>query len=194
LIEGNAAIFAFISAVLLVFLVLAAQYESWAMPMAVLLVVPMCLLSAVLGLWMWKLDLNIFVQVGFIVLVGLAAKNAILIVDTARRHKAEGSSRFDAAVAAAKDRLRPIIMTSFAFILGVLPLVVSHGAGFEMRRTLGVAVFFGMLGVTFFGIFLTPVFYFVVDWLSSPTAAQGAQSAPPHDTATVSLNEVPPPT
>ena len=193
LIEGNAAIFAFISAVLLVFLVLAAQYESWAMPMAVLLVVPMCLLSAVLGLWMWKLDLNIFVQVGFIVLVGLAAKNAILIVDTARRHKAEGRSRFDAAVASAKDRLRPIIMTSFAFILGVLPLVVSHGAGFEMRRTLGVAVFFGMLGVTFFGIFLTPVFYVIIDWLSSRNETPGADAVP-HDTPMVRLSEVPPTT
>jgi multidrug efflux pump len=167
LIEGSAALFAFVGAILLVFQVLAAQYESWSMPMAVLLVVPMCLLSAVFGLWMWKLDLNIFVQVGFIVLVGLAAKNAILIVETARHRQAAGANRFDAAIAASKDRLRPIIMTSFAFILGVLPLVVSHGAGFEMRRTLGVAVFFGMLGVTFFGIFLTPVFYYVIDWLAS---------------------------
>ena len=164
--EGSAAIFAFIGAIILVFLVLSAQYESWSMPMAVLLVVPMCLLSAVAGLWMWKLDINIFVQVGFIVLVGLAAKNAILIVETARHMKSTGQSRFDAAVNASTNRLRPIIMTSFAFILGVVPLVVSHGAGFEMRRTLGVAVFFGMLGVTAFGIFLTPVFYYVIDWLS----------------------------
>ena len=166
LLEGSAAIFAFIGAIVLVFQVLAAQYESWAMPMAVLLVVPMCLLSAVAGLWIFRQDLNIFVQVGFIVLVGLAAKNAILIVETARNRKAAGESRFDAAINASKNRLRPIIMTSFAFILGVLPLVVSHGAGFEMRRTLGVAVFFGMLGVTAFGIFLTPVFYYVIDWLS----------------------------
>jgi len=169
LLEGSAAILAFAGAVLLVFQVLAAQYESWSMPLAVLLVVPMCLLSAVVGLWMWKLDLNIFVQVGFIVLVGLAAKNAILIVETARRHKDNGQDRFDAAVTASKDRLRPIIMTSFAFILGVLPLVFSHGAGFEMRQTLGVAVFFGMLGVTVFGIFLTPVFYYIIDWLGSRT-------------------------
>ena len=176
MIEGSAAIFAFIGAVLLVFQVLAAQYESWSMPMAVLLVVPMCLLSAVCGLWIWKFDLNIFVQVGFIVLVGLAAKNAILIVETARNRKASGSSRFDAAIAASKDRLRPIIMTSFAFILGVLPLVISHGAGFEMRRTLGVAVFCGMLGVTLFGIFLTPVFYFVIDWLA--TRGEVIASAP----------------
>lgn len=179
LIEGSAAVFAFIGAILLVFQVLAAQYESWSMPMAVLLVVPMCLLSAVVGLWMWKLDLNIFVQVGFIVLVGLAAKNAILIVETARHRKSGGASRFDAAVAASKDRLRPIIMTSFAFILGVVPLVVSHGAGFEMRRTLGVAVFFGMLGVTVFGIFLTPVFYFVIDWMASRKEKAGTPPSGP---------------
>lgn len=183
LLEGSAAILAFAGAVLLVFQVLAAQYESWSMPLAVLLVVPMCLLSAVVGLWMWKLDLNIFVQVGFIVLVGLAAKNAILIVETARRHQSEGRSRFEAAQQASQDRLRPIIMTSFAFILGVLPLVFSHGAGFEMRRTLGVAVFFGMLGVTLFGIFLTPVFYYVIDWLGrrgdSGTAAGESPSAEP---------------
>jgi len=182
LLEGNAAIFAFIGAILLVFQVLAAQYESWSMPMAVLLVVPMCLLSAVIGLWMYEQDINIFVQVGFIVLIGLAAKNAILIVETARRRKADGESRFDAAVNASKGRLRPIIMTSFAFILGVVPLVISHGAGFEMRRTLGVAVFFGMLGVTGFGIFLTPVFYYVIDWLTDrngpPAAAPPAGSEP----------------
>ena len=166
LIEGSAAIFAFIGAILLVFQVLSAQYESWSMPMAVLLVVPMCLLSAAAGLMMWRMDLNIFVQVGFIVLVGLAAKNAILIVETARARHAGGMSVHDAAVAAAKNRLRPIIMTSFAFILGVAPLVIAHGAGAEMRRTLGVAVFSGMLGVTFFGIFLTPVFYLVIEKLS----------------------------
>ena len=187
--EGSAAIFAFIGAIILVFLVLSAQYESWSMPMAVLLVVPMCLLSAVAGLWMWKLDINIFVQVGFIVLVGLAAKNAILIVETARHFKSSGESRFNAAVNASTNRLRPIIMTSLAFILGVVPLVVSHGAGFEMRRTLGVAVFFGMLGVTTFGIFLTPVFYYVVDWLSdrggkkAKTPATSESSGTAGDTA-----------
>ena len=179
LIEGSAAIFAFIGAVLLVYLVLAAQYESWTMPVAVLLVVPMCLLSAVVGLWMQRLDLNIFVQVGFIVLVGLAAKNAILIVETARHRKQAGCSRFDAAVEASKDRLRPIVMTSLAFILGVVPLLVSHGAGAEMRRTLGVAVFSGMLGVTVFGIFLTPVFYYVVDWLSPDGNGSPEQAANP---------------
>jgi multidrug efflux pump len=111
---------------------------------------------------MAKMDVNIFVQVGFVVLVGLASKNAILIVEFARDRQAEGASLYDAAVEAARVRLRPIIMTSFAFILGVLPLVVSHGAGAEMRRTLGTAVFAGMLGVTIFGIFLTPVFYYIV--------------------------------
>ena len=176
LIEGSAAIFAFIGAILLVFQVLSAQYESWSMPMAVLLVVPMCLLSAVAGLMMWHMDLNIFVQVGFIVLVGLAAKNAILIVETARARRAEGMSAHDAAVASAKNRPRPIIMTSFAFILGVAPLVISHGAGAEMRQTLGVAVFFGMLGVTFFGIFLTPVFYLVIEKLGGQKAVEGQQS------------------
>src|SRR5262249_5608134 len=113
-----------------------------------------------------RMDVNIFVQVGFVVLVGLACKNAILIVEFARDRQAEGATRFDAAVEAAKVRLRPIVMTSFAFILGVLPLVITHGAGAEMRRTLGTAVFAGMIGVTFFGIFLTPVFYSVVRWLS----------------------------
>ena len=163
LMEGSAALIAFIGAIILVFLVLAAQYESWSMPMAVLLVVPMCLLSAIAGLWITHLDINIFVQVGFIVLVGLAAKNAILIVETARERRHSGKSLHDAALEAAKERLRPIVMTSLAFILGVAPLVVSHGAGAEMRQTLGIAVFSGMLGVTFFGIFLTPVFYSVID-------------------------------
>ena len=169
LLEGSAALYAFIGAIVLVFLVLAAQYESWSMPMAVLLVVPMCLLSAVVGLWMTHLDINIFVQVGFIVLVGLAAKNAILIVETARERRHAGMSAIEAATEAAKERLRPIIMTSLAFILGVAPLVVSHGAGAEMRQTLGIAVFSGMLGVTLFGIFLTPVFYSVIEWFGGQT-------------------------
>jgi multidrug efflux pump len=153
---------AFALGVILVFFVLAGLYESWSLPMAVILVVPMCLSSALAGVAMAKMDVNIFVQVGFVVLVGLASKNAILIVEFARDRQAEGASLYDAAVEAARVRLRPIIMTSFAFILGVLPLVVSHGAGAEMRRTLGTAVFAGMLGVTIFGIFLTPVFYYVV--------------------------------
>ena len=148
--------------VLLVFFVLAGLYESWSLPLAVILVVPMCLLSALAGVWLAGMDINIFVQVGFVVLVGLAAKNAILIVEFARDRQEEGISIFDAAVEAARVRLRPILMTSFAFILGVVPLVVAHGAGAEMRRTLGTAVFAGMIGVTFFGIFLTPVFFYVI--------------------------------
>ena len=170
--EGSAALYAFIGAIILVFLVLAAQYESWSMPMSVLLVVPMCLLSAIIGLWITHLDINIFVQVGFIVLVGLAAKNAILIVETARERRHAGMSARDAALEAAKERLRPIIMTSLAFILGVAPLVISHGAGAEMRQTLGIAVFSGMLGVTLFGILLTPVFYKVIDGFGGNTSPQ----------------------
>jgi multidrug efflux pump len=153
---------AFVLGVLLVFLVLSGLYENWSLPFAVILVVPMCLSSALAGVALAHMDVNIFVQVGFVVLVGLASKNAILIVEFARDREHEGESLFNAAVEAATVRLRPIIMTSFAFILGVLPLVISHGAGAEMRRTLGTAVFFGMLGVTLFGIFLTPVFFYVV--------------------------------
>lgn len=153
---------AFVLGVILVFFVLAGLYESWSLPLAVILVVPMCLASALAGVWMAGMDVNIFVQVGFVVLVGLAAKNAILIVEFARDRQREGVPIAEAAVEAASVRLRPIIMTSFAFILGVLPLVISHGAGAEMRRTLGTAVFAGMLGVTLFGIFLTPVFFYVI--------------------------------
>jgi multidrug efflux pump len=153
---------AFVGAVVLVFLVLAALYESWSLPLSVILVVPMCLLCALAGVFIARMDLNIFVQVGFVVLVGLASKNAILIVEFARDREAEGVSLFKATVQAATVRLRPIIMTSFAFVFGVLPLVISTGAGAEMRRTLGTAVFSGMLGVTFFGIFLTPVFFYLV--------------------------------
>ena len=153
---------AFVLGVVLVFFVLAGLYESWSLPIAVILVVPMCLSSALAGVWLAGMDVNIFVQVGFVVLVGLAAKNAILIVEFARDRQKEGVPLAEAATEAARVRLRPIIMTSFAFILGVLPLVISHGAGAEMRRTLGTAVFAGMLGVTMFGIFLTPVFYYVI--------------------------------
>ncbi len=153
---------AFVLGVVLVFFVLAGLYESWSLPLAVILIVPMVLLSALGGIALMKMDVNIFVQVGFVVLAGLAAKNAILIVEFARDRQAQGASLFDAAVEAAQVRLRPIIMTSFAFILGVLPLVIAQGAGAEMRRTLGTAVFFGMLGVTLFGIFLTPVFFYVI--------------------------------
>ncbi len=145
-----------------------------------ILVVPMCLLSALAGLALAGMDVNIFVQVGFVVLVGLAAKNAILIVQFARDRQHEGASRFDAAVDAARERLRPILMTSFAFILGVFPLVIAEGAGHEMRRTLGTAVFSGMIGVTLFGLFLTPVFYFIVRWfVERKAAAPATVPAPP---------------
>ena len=153
---------AFTVGVVLVFFVLAGLYESWSTPWAVILVVPMCLLSALFGLALYGMDVSIFVQVGFVVLVGLAAKNAILIVQFALDRQHEGASPFDAAVDAARERLRPILMTSFAFILGVFPLVIAEGAGAEMRRTLGTAVFYGMIGMTVFGLFLTPLFYFVV--------------------------------
>jgi multidrug efflux pump len=161
---------AFVLGAGLVFFVLSGLYESWSLPLAVILVVPMCLLSALVGVAMAKSDVNIFVQVGFVVLVGLACKNAILIVEFARDRQLEGASRHDAALEAARTRLRPIVMTSFAFILGVVPLVIAEGAGAEMRRSLGSAVFAGMIGVTLFGIFLTPVFYSVIRWLSPAPA------------------------
>jgi multidrug efflux pump len=150
--------------VVFVFLVLAAQYESWALPLAVILVVPMCILGSLTGVAVSNGDINIFTQIGFVVLVGLASKNAILIVEFAK-HKREdaGLSRTEATLEACQLRLRPILMTSFAFILGVVPLLVGHGAGAEMRKVLGVAVFSGMLGVTLFGIFLTPVFFYVIE-------------------------------
>jgi multidrug efflux pump len=159
---GNTALLVFAMAVVLVFLVLAAQYESLVLPLSVILVVPMCLLCSVLGIGMVGLDINIFVQIGFVVLVGLASKNAILIVEFAKQLQESGKTPREATVEACRMRLRPILMTSFAFILGVVPLVLAQGAGSEMRKTLGIAVFAGMLGVTFFGIFLTPVFYFLV--------------------------------
>ena len=162
---GNTAMYAFTLAVVLVFLVLAAQYESWSLPLAVILVVPMCLLCSTVGVNAARMDINIFTQVGFIVLVGLACKNAILIVEFAKKRREFGASRKEATLDACELRLRPIMMTSFAFILGVVPLITSVGAGSEMRQTLGVAVFSGMLGVTLFGIFLTPVFYFVIQWV-----------------------------
>jgi multidrug efflux pump len=163
---GNTAMYIFGFAVVMVFLVLAAQYESWSLPLAVILVVPMCLLSGIAGVNVAKEDINIFTQIGFVVLVGLASKNAILIVEFAKYHRDAGESRRQATLEACRLRLRPIVMTSLAFILGVLPLILGSGAGAEMRRTLGTTVFSGMLGVTLFGIFLTPVFFYVIDWLS----------------------------
>ncbi|MCC7476692.1 MAG: efflux RND transporter permease subunit [Pirellulales bacterium] len=153
---------AFPLAVVFVFLVLSAQYESWSLPLSIILIVPMCLLAAITGVWLAALNNDIFTQIGLVVLIGLAAKNAILIVEFAKQLQDQGKSRFDATVEACRLRLRPILMTSFAFILGVVPLVLATGAGAEMRQTLGIAVFSGMLGVTAFGIFFTPVFYSVV--------------------------------
>ena len=161
-IAGNTAAVAFSLAVVFVFLLLAAQYESVRLPLAVILIVPMCLLAAISGVLLRGMDNNILTQIGFVVLIGLAAKNAILIVEFARQAEEHGSSRREAAVQAARTRLRPILMTSFAFILGVLPLALASGAGAEMRQALGTAVFFGMLGVTLFGLFFTPVFYVLV--------------------------------
>jgi HAE1 family hydrophobic/amphiphilic exporter-1 len=153
--------------VVFVFLLLSAQYESWSLPLAVILIVPMCLLSAVTGLLLRGMDINILAQIGFVVLVGLAAKNAILIVEFARQGEEEGLSRREAVVGAAKTRLRPILMTSFAFIFGVVPLAIATGAGAEMRQSLGTAVFFGMIGVTVFGLLFTPSFYVVSRRLGS---------------------------
>ncbi len=174
ILAGNTIVFIFPLCVLLVFLTLAAQYESWSLPLAIILIVPMCLLSALAGLWLRQLDINIFTQIGFIVLVGLSSKNAILIVEFAKQLEDAGRSIVDAAVEAARLRLRPILMTSFAFIFGVLPLVLAAGAGAEMRRALGTAVFFGMLGVTFFGLIFTPVFYVVIRKLTSQSTTRRA--------------------
>jgi multidrug efflux pump len=162
ILAGNTTLFIFPLCVLLAFLVLAAQYESWSLPLAVILIVPMCLLSAITGVWLSRGDNNVFTQIGFVVLVGLACKNAILIVEFARELQLQGKDRVTAALDACRIRLRPILMTSFAFIMGVVPLVLASGAGAEMRRAMGIAVFSGMLGVTFFGLMLTPVFYVVV--------------------------------
>jgi multidrug efflux pump subunit AcrB len=169
---GNTIVYIFPLCVLLVFLTLAAQYESWSLPFAIILIVPMCLLSAMAGVWLLGMDNNIFTQIGLIVLVGLASKNAILIVEFAKQLEDTGKNTVEAAVEAARLRLRPILMTSFAFILGVLPLVIASGAGSEMRRALGTAVFFGMLGVTFFGLILTPVFYVVIRKLALRNKSQ----------------------
>jgi multidrug efflux pump len=173
---------AFPLAVVFVILVLAAQYESWSLPVAIVLIVPMCLFAAITGIWLAKMDNNLFTQIGLVVLIGLAAKNAILIVEFAKQLQDQGKNRHDATVEACRLRLRPILMTSFAFILGVVPLVLAKGAGAEMRVALGIAVFSGMLGVTIFGIFFTPVFYVVVRWLTERKAA-----VPPDKAAPVAL-------
>ena len=156
ILAGNTAIFIFPLCVLLAFLVLAAQYESWSLPLAVILIVPTVLFSAIVGVILAGSDNNIFTQIGLIVLVGLACKNAILIVEFAKEKQEEGLDRLAAVLEACRLRLRPILMTSIAFIMGVVPLVLSSGAGAEMRHAMGVAVFSGMIGVTFFGLLLTP--------------------------------------
>ncbi len=180
---GSTAIFAFVLAVVFVFLVLAAQFESLTLPLAVILIVPMCLIASIIGVVLRGQDNNLLTQVGFIVLIGLAAKNAILIVEFAKQLEDRGVDRFAAAVEAAHLRLRPILMTSFAFILGVTPLVWAVGAGAELRQTLGTAVFSGMIGVTLFGLIFTPVFYVVTRWIalrfarrSAPAAGEGVRS------------------
>lgn len=182
--QSNVALLVFPLCMLLVYLVLAALYESWSLPLAVILIVPMCLLSAMGGIWLVNsahkillanyplsfspdfLDNNIFTQIGLVVLMGLACKNAILIVEFARDLEAQGKTIVAAAIEACRLRLRPILMTSFAFCAGVLPLVFASGAGAEVRHVMGVTVFAGMLGVTFFGLFFTPVFYVVIRKLS----------------------------
>src|SRR5690606_34970391 len=164
---GNAGVWVFPISVLLVFLVLAALYESLTLPLAVILIVPMSMLAALGGVWLTGGDNNIFTQIGLLVLVGLACKNAILIVEFARELELRGVATVQAASEASRLRLRPILMTSIAFLLGVVPLVLSSGAGSEMRHAMAIAVFFGMIDVTLFGLFLTPVFYVVLRKLTS---------------------------
>jgi multidrug efflux pump len=178
IIAGNTAVFVYPLCILLVFMVLAAQYESLRLPLAIILIVPLCLLFALVGVMIMGGDNNIFTQIGFIVLIGLACKNAILIVEFAKEKNDHGLSPFDAALEACRLRLRPILMTSIAFIAGVYPLVVSTGAGAEMRRAMGTAVFSGMIGVTFLGLFLTPVFYVLVMTIGRKKAAPAIEKLP----------------
>jgi len=176
--SGDSGPIVFSLCVLLVFLILSAQYESWSLPLAIILIVPMCLLSSMLGVWLVKSDNNVLTQIGFIVLVGLACKNAILIVEFARERVEGGMDIIDAAIEACRLRLRPILMTSFAFIMGVVPLVTASGAGSEMRHAMGIAVFAGMLGVTLFGLFLTPVFFVVIELLTRRKRGPAPEAAP----------------
>jgi multidrug efflux pump len=178
ILAGDTASFVFVLGTVFVFLVLAAQYESWSLPLAIILIVPMCLLAAIAGVWLVGSDNNIFTQIGLVVLVGLAAKNAILIVEFARQREEQGLPRTEAVLQAAVQRLRPILMTSLAFILGVVPLVLGKGAGAEMRNALGTAVFSGMLGVTVFGVLFTPVFYAVVMSWSGPRSLTEGKPGP----------------
>jgi hydrophobe/amphiphile efflux-1 (HAE1) family protein len=173
---GSTAMFAFTLAVVFVFLVLAAQFESLTLPFAIIMIVPMCLVASITGVVLRGLDNNILTQVGFVVLIGLAAKNAILIIEFAKQLEDQGRDRFAAAVEAARLRLRPILMTSFAFIFGVVPLVWAQGAGAELRQALGTAVFAGMIGVTFFGLIFTPAFYVVARWIAVKLSRRPAAS------------------
>jgi multidrug efflux pump subunit AcrB len=159
---GNLSLLVFPLSVFFAFLFLTAQYESWSLPIAIILIVPLCILFALLGVWLRGMNNNILTQIGFIVLIGLASKNAILIVEFAKQQEDLGKDRIAAALDAARLRLRPILMTAFSFILGVVPLALASGAGAEMRQTLGTAVFSGMLGITLVGLFLTPVFYVII--------------------------------
>ena len=178
ILAGNTVVYVGPLCILLVFLVLAALYESFRLPLAIILIVPMCLLFAITGVWLKGSDNNIFTQIGLIVLVGLACKNAILIVEFAKRKQDEGLSPVEAAIEACRLRLRPILMTSIAFIAGVFPLVVARGAGAEMRQAMGVAVFSGMIGVTLFGLFLTPVFYVTLMKLGCEENARAGTKRP----------------
>jgi multidrug efflux pump len=181
---GNTALYIFPLCVLFVFLVHSAEYESWMLPLAIILIAPICIPFALMGIWSRGMDNNIITQIGFVVLVGLAAKNAVLIVEFAKQLEEEGRDRFEAAIEACRLRLRPIVMTSFAFILGVVPLAIAQGPGSEMRQVLGTAVFAGMLGVTIFGLFLTPAFYVILRGLSGrplrPHHGQHNESKPAH--------------
>jgi len=179
ILAGNTAVYIFPLCLFLVFLVLAAQYESLALPLAVILIVPMSILSAIFGVYFFGNDNNIFTQVSLFVLAGLASKNAILIVEFARELERQGRGLVEATIEASRIRLRPILMTSFAFIMGVVPLVLSHGAGSEMRQAIGVAVFWGMVGVTFFGLILTPVFYVLARKLEIKLKGEEADAAAP---------------
>jgi len=178
ILAGNTMIFIFPLCVLFAYFVLAAQYESWTLPLIVILIVPMTLLCALAGVWLTNGDNNIFTQISFLVLAALACKNAILIVEFARQQEIDGHDRVEAILSACRVRLRPVLMTSIAFIMGVLPLVYSSGAGAEIRQAMGVAVFSGMLGVTAFGLFLTPVFYTVIGRLAGRKRSTSAMVTP----------------